>query len=260
VELEEVVAERVAGRLCELEPSGVALVVRGSYARGIQTPTSDLDISVLVPRMSSTSSAWRTWFEPREGGLPLHVSAGTHTIDEWLASRERAADWALGFPALTEARYLWATPEAREALGDPPSNPHPPAPAELEELVEAVSKLRRAAGARDSVGLRWHAQAAGRVSPGLLRALNPDVVVRDRLEAVRAALELPVAPEHYRADLAVVLGLEPVADETFEVVALRLARELLAFLRERKPDVDPQPGIADALADGTLERHLGFPA
>jgi hypothetical protein len=38
----------------------------------------------------------------------------------------------------------------------------------------------------------------------------------------------------------------------------RLARGLLALLRERAPDVDPQPDLPRDLADGTLERHLGF--
>lgn len=258
LELPAGVPRRAAKRLLELEPSAVALVLRGSHARGTQTPTSDLDISAVVPERSPTSIPWRTWFEPREVELPLHVSAGTHSIAEWLSARERPADWALGLPALTEARLLCATNEARAALGDPPSNPHPPAPPELEEFVEAVGKLRRAAAAGDAIGLRWHAHAAGRAAPGLLRDLNPEVVVRDRLDAVRAALQFPVAPARYREDLAVVLALAPATDDALEASALRLARELLAFLREHNPEVDRQPGLAEALAGGALERHLGF--
>jgi hypothetical protein len=45
--------------------------------------------------------------------------------------------------------------------------------------------------------------------------------------------------------------------DQFEVVR-GLEPRLLAFLRERKPDVDDRPDIAGYLADGTLERHLGF--
>ena len=82
--------------------------------------------------------------------------------------------------------------------------------------------------------------------------------MHDRLEAVKAALEFPVAPEHYREDFPVVLGLRPESNAVLAHRALRLARELLAFLRERRPDVDPQPGPREALADGTLERHLGL--
>jgi hypothetical protein len=58
--------------------------------------------------------------------------------------------------------------------------------------------------------------------------------------------------------MTVCLGLVQADHAEVFDAALRLARELLAFLRERKPDVDPQPDIAGYLADGTLERHLGF--
>jgi hypothetical protein len=36
----------------------------------------------------------------------------------------------------------------------------------------------------------------------------------------------------------------------------RLGSELLAFIRERTPNVDDQPELTRYLADGTLERHL----
>jgi hypothetical protein len=84
------------------------------------------------------------------------------------------------------------------------------------------------------------------------------VVVHDRREALTAALALRVTPEHYGADLPVVLGLVEAGDPAVIDAALRLGRELLAFLREHHPDVDAQPDIARYLADGTLERHLGF--
>ncbi|CAN5800332.1 hypothetical protein BH20ACT14_BH20ACT14_04810 [soil metagenome] len=50
----------------------------------------------------------------------------------------------------------------------------------------------------------------------------------------------------------------PADDDVVGAAALRLGRQLLAFLRERKPDVDDQPDIAGYLAEVTLERHLGF--
>jgi hypothetical protein len=56
----------------------------------------------------------------------------------------------------------------------------------------------------------------------------------------------------------VCLGVVEASDDDMHTACLRLARELLAFLRERAPDVDPQPDIARYLADGTLERHLGI--
>jgi hypothetical protein len=67
---------------------------------------------------------------------------------------------------------------------------------------------------------------------------------------------LPVAPEHYSEDLRVCLGLTPAEDEALKTAALRLGQELLAFLRERKPDVDPLPDLVECLVSGALERQL----
>jgi phosphoribosyl-AMP cyclohydrolase len=259
IRLDARVVERVVARLHELEHSVVAIVVRGSHARGTAVAGSDLDISAIVDVVSAGGARWRTWFETMPDGRLLHVSAGTHSLAEWLAYRDRPAAWSLGFPGITVARYIWSTEEARTRLGDPPSNRHPAPPAELEEFIEAVSKVTRAAERNDSIALRWHARVEGLVAPGLLRTLNPDITVHDRIEAVRAALELPVAPAHWRADLPVVLGLEANADDQRVVrAARRLAGELLAFLRTSNPEVDDQPGLSGYLADGTLERYLGL--
>jgi phosphoribosyl-AMP cyclohydrolase len=257
--LDAQVIRRVLGRLRGLEPSAVAIVVRGSHARGTAVEGSDLDISAIVEAFPARGSRWRTWFETKPDGTLLHVSAGTHSLDEWLEYRERPATWSLGFPAITVARFMWCTEEAKVALGDPPSNRHPPPPPELEEFIEAVSKLTRAADRNDSIALRWHARVEGLVAPGLLRMLNPDVTVHDRIEAVRAAIELPVAPEHWREDLLVVLGLQRESDDPRVLhAARRLAAELLALLRLRNPEVDAQAGLSRYLADGTLERYLGL--
>ena len=47
-------------------------------------------------------------------------------------------------------------------------------------------------------------------------------------------------------------------DARVRAAAERLARGLLALIRERAPGVDPQPEVGRYLADGTLERHLGL--
>lgn len=90
----------------------------------------------------------------------------------------------------------------------------------------------------------------------MLRELSPERLVRDRREAIQAAVDLPVVPEHYRVDLPVSLGLTTANDDQVREAAMRLASEVLAFLRERNPDVDGQPEIARYLTDGTLERQL----
>lgn len=75
--LDDRIAKRVLERLHELEQEAVAVVVRGSYARGRAELTSDLDVSAIVQERSAPADYW-TWFEPRPGALPLHVSAGIH--------------------------------------------------------------------------------------------------------------------------------------------------------------------------------------
>ena len=248
--------ERIVERLRMLEPTAIAVLVSGSYAKGTADEDSDLDVQMVTE--NEPGSPYRMWFEERPGAKPLHVSPSVKSLAAWLAKRDEPQHFALGFPVEHVVRYVWATSDARAILGDPPSNVHPPPPPELEDFVEFLTKVRRASARGDGVGVRFFARDAAVLAPRLLRPLNGETAVHDRREALEAALSVRVAPEHYHADLAVCLGLVPADDEEVRDAALRLGRELLAFLRERTPDVDDQPDIARYLADGTLERHLGF--
>lgn len=254
--LERRLVERVVARLRELEPNVIAVLVSGSYAKGTADESSDLDVQVVT--QGEPVSPYRMWFEGRGHGHPLHVSPSVKSLTSWLAKREEPQGWALGFPVFHVVRYVWATDEARARLGDPPSNVHPPPPPELEDFVEFLQKALRCSLYEDGSGVRLFAREAALLAPRLLWPLNDDVVVRDRREALEAAFSLRVAPEHYRDDLSVCLGVLSADDDAVLEAALRLGRELLAFLREHKPDVDDQPDIAGYLANGTLERHLGF--
>jgi len=256
--LELELVERIVRRLRELEPTAVAIVVTGSYARGEADADSDLDVRVVTRRRPS--SDYRMWFEPRHDAKPLHVSPEIQSLDDFMVERDEPAKWrwALGFPVLEEMRYVWGEDEARRLIGDPPSIVRPPAPPELEDFVEFVTKVRKAWARSDGVGVRLYAPYAALLAPGLLRPLNDEGVVRDRRDALDKALSQRIAPPHYREDLAVSLGVVQAKDEDVAQATLRLGLELLAFLRERRPDVDPQPDIARYLADGTLERHLRF--
>jgi phosphoribosyl-AMP cyclohydrolase len=256
--LEPALLERVVQRVLELEPETVALLVVGSYARGAATVVSDLDIKVVT--RGAPTSPYRMWFEPRVSADPLHVSPSLCSLERFLAERAEPAvwRWALGFPVADDAIYVCATDEARTMIGDPPSAVLAAAPPELEDFVEFLTKVRRASGLNDAIGVLHFAHYAALLAPGLLRTLNREVVVRDRRSAIEAALTLEVAPEHFREDFAAALGVSEAASDKVASAALRLGRELLAFLREHNPNVDPQPDIARYLADGTLERHLGF--
>ena len=254
--LDPALLERVVARFRELEPTAIAVLIFGSYARGTAHEDSDLDLRAITT--GEPLVAYRTWFHERPGSKPLHVSAGAKSLKAWLAARKEPDWWTFSFPVARTMRYAWSTEEARRELGEDPSHLLPPGEPELEDFVEYLGKVKRCAGRGDSLGARLFAQGVGLLAPGLLRPLNDEVIVHDRREALAAALDLRVAPEHYRDDLAVCLGLVEAGDRTVHDAALRLGLEMLAFLRERKPDVDPQPDIAQYVADGTLERHLGF--
>ena len=245
--------EPAVARLRELEPTAVAVLVGGSYAKGTADELSDLDLTALVER---DGGRYRTWFQERPAMHPLHVSAGVKTIDERLAKKSEPASWWLGLPQLEPAVYAWATDDARARLGDDPSLRRPAGPPELEDFFELSMKVRRAIQAGDSLGLRVYAMAAAELAPRLLLPLNEPVLVSSRREAAEAALAFAVAPEHYAEDLRLSLGLAQADDATLGTAAPRLARELLAFLREHKPDVDPLPDLVRGLTDGTLERQL----
>jgi Aminoglycoside adenyltransferase C-terminal domain/Nucleotidyltransferase domain len=252
-DLPEGLLDRVVAALRQAEPAAVGVLVTGSYAGGRATSQSDLDVTVLTA--VRPLGHYRTWFEPRPG-LPLHVSAGAASLTDWVEEGHTAADWALGLPTEEVAVWAWATDAARAVLGEPPLRRRPPAPPELEDFLECATKAKRAVAAGDPLGARWHAHNLGRYAPRLLRPLNPEQRVTSTRHALRAALEMPVVPPGYREDLTLCLGLQSAGDEEVATAAVRLATAILAFLRERMPDVDRQPDLPRYLADGTLERHL----
>jgi phosphoribosyl-AMP cyclohydrolase len=248
--------EGIVGKLVELEPSTIAILISGSYAKEVADESSDLDVQVVTA--DEPSSPYRMWFENRPGSTPLHVSPSVKSLGAWLRKRDEPQDWAFGFPVEHVVRYVWATDDARAMLGDPPTNTHPPAEPELEDFVEFVGKVRRCHAKGDVVGVRFFARALAFLAPRLIQPVNEVVLVHDPREALDAALSLSIAPAHYRDDMIACLGLIAVDDDRVYESAMRLSHELLTFLRERRPDVDPQPDITRYLIDGTLERHLGF--
>lgn len=190
--LDEELALSILERLLDHEPQTIAVLLMGSYAKGTADAASDLDLTAITS--SEPQVGYRTWFADREP--PLHVSAGALTPEAWLSAGDRPARWALGFPAISEAVYLWATDEARALLRESPSLRHPPAEPELEDFVESALKARKRAQAGDELGLRWFAQQTASLAPLLLRPLNAERCVRDSRDALDAALALDVSPPH----------------------------------------------------------------
>ena len=253
--LDDALVERVVGQLLTPEPETTAVLLTGSHAKGTAAVGSDLDLIAITP---SPCVRYRTWFEERVGNAPLHVSAGAATADAWLAKTASPARWSLGFPAINAASYICADEATRSRLGEDPSLQHPAAEPELEDLLDFVLKAKRSANTGDELGLRWFAQGAAALAPTLLIPVNEERIVVDRRDALDAALTLAVAPANYSADLAVCLGLTAASGGDVKAAVARLGSELVAFLRERAPNVDEQPEISRYLADGTLERHLGL--
>ncbi len=245
--------DRVVDCLREVEPAAVGVLATGSYATGRAVLQSDLDVTVLtaVPPQGD----YRTWFEPRPGA-PLHVSAGARSLSDWVEEGTTAADWSLGFPTEEAAAWVWTTDAARAVLGGHPVMRRPPASPELEDFLECATKVKRAAQGGDALGARWHAQHLGLYAPRLLRPLNRERRVIDVRDALRAALDMAVAPANYRDNLTLCLGLVQADDGEVAAAALRLASSILAFLRIHMPDVHCQPDLPLYLVNGALERHL----
>ncbi len=251
--LDGTLIEGAVAQLCALEPDATAVLLTGSYAKGTASVTSDLDLTTITP---SPRVAYRAWFVARAEAAPLHVSAAATTADAWLARMTTPARWSFGFPAINAAVYLRTDARTRTRLGDDPSLRHPAAAPEVEDFLDLVIKAKRAASDGDQLGLCWFAQAAAALAPTLLIPINEPRIVSDRRDALDAAISLTIASSNFADDLVVSLGLTPAPGESVKAAITRLAKELLAFLRERRPDVDDQPEIARYLTDGTLERHL----
>ena len=246
--------QRVLEKSLELEPDAIAVLLRGSYATETAHEDSDLDLTVITGHQPATP--YRAWFEEAPGDRLLPISLSAKSLEAWLRKNATPAEWALGFPATDEAAYLWSSDGARQQLGEHPSTRRPAGFPSLEDFVNTAVKARTAAAHDDSVGLRLYARETALLAPALLRKVNPEVVVKNHREAVLAARDFPASPEHYREDFSISVGLTAAEDVAAAQAIQRLATELVAFLRERDPHVDPQPDIAKYLLDGTLERYL----
>ena len=237
------------------EPSVVAVLVHGSYATGTAHPESDIDLNLVV---SDPSIHYRTWFIDRSDGGPLHVSARCDlTMDAWEAEAETPEDWSLGLPVRLVYRWLWSNDDGVVAsIGEQPEVLKPGGPPEIEDMVDAVIKMRRHCRNKDEVGVRLEAQAAARYAAPTVAGLNTPPAVGDPRSAIDGVISLPVAPPGWSTDFIVAAGLARASTEEVLEATVRLALGTLRLVREVDPAVDDQPEIEKYLRDGTLERLL----
>lgn len=237
----------------------VAVLLKGSYVQGTAGPWSDLDFDVLVERPEPVKE-YLAWFVDGPEGDLVHVSVAVTDIPSWLDDGDHAATWAFGFPSRETFTLLWARDDTVRQRFGPPYRDHPAADPELEDFIEELAKARNAHLRGDELTCRIACQKLAELCPTLLIPLNEAVSPATQPAALRAALDLAIAPAGYRDDMLLCLGLSGAASTADEVLAAaeRLVAGTLVLLRRRIDAVRYllPPDLAAYLADGTLERYL----
>ncbi|MEQ4208459.1 nucleotidyltransferase domain-containing protein [Actinopolymorpha sp. B9G3] len=255
-ELPDEMRERVIASCRKREPSTLGILVHGSYATGTAREQSDLDLDIFIAE--PPSAYYRTWFEDRAGGLPLHISARSDlTLAVWEQEANEPEDWAMGIPVELEYAWLWCGDQHLKAtVGDRPVLRKPGAKPEVEDMVDALLKLRHATDAGDQLGARLAAQDAARFAAPCIAALNAPEPAHDPRSALDVLLKLSLVPDHWADDLVACLGLSERPVEQTCAAAERLVLGVLRLLRTTNPHADPQPDVATYIIDGTFERLL----
>lgn len=244
--------ERFAGRLREKYPSAVAIVLKGSHARGNAKPWSDIDFDVLIG--PEGVEEYRTWIEP-VGDRLVHISAAVESLDAWLADANEPSSWSLGFPTVETTKLLWAIDNEHRSLLDPPHQTHPAHEIEIEDTMEALGKVRNALGRGDHIAVYRNANKLATLIPTMLVPINPPASVSSSREAIDAVLALPNVPDDFAADWLYCMGYvdNRSPELTFEV-ANRMFGGVLAMLPVDAAVIGED--FARMLADGTLHAYL----
>lgn len=240
-------------------PGAVAVVLKGSHVRGNAGPWSDLDLDVLVFN-EEIAQPYLAWIEDDGSGRLVHVSVAVESLDDWLDGFREVASWSFGLPSREATRLLWCGRPSLRAELDRPGRIHPGGEAELEDFIEELGKARNAWLRGDELALRLAVQEIAQLCPSLLGPFNDPVYPGTRPEALRAALDLPVAPAGYRADMLRCLGLDGHASTADEVLAAgeRLASGTIDLMEANADRISPllPPHLFKLLASGLLRRYL----
>lgn len=241
-------------------PGAVAIVLKGSHVRGDAGPWSDLDIDVLVFN-DGIVNEYLTWIVDDGSGRLVHVSVAVETVEDWLAGFRDVASWSFGFPSSEVTRLMWLGRRSLRAELDRSGRAHPGGEPELEDFIEELGKARNARLRGDEIALRLAVQEIAQLCPTLLVPLNAAAQPGTRPEALKAALDLAVAPDGYRDDMLFCLGLSGTASTADEILAVgaRLVFGTLALLEAHADVICPllAPHLPDLLNSGLLRRYLG---
>ncbi|MBA2470147.1 MAG: hypothetical protein H0V37_12145 [Chloroflexia bacterium] len=258
--IDEAFIERWVERLRREIPGAVAVMLKGSHARGNAGPWSDLDFDVLVFGDEITDP-YLTWIVENGSGRLVHVSVAVETVEDWLAGFREVASWSFGFPSSEVTRLTWLGRPSLRAELDRPGHKHPGGEPELEDFIEELGKARNARLRGDEVALRLAVQEIAELCPSLLAPLNEVAPPGTRPGALKAALALTVAPEGYRDDMLFCLGLSGRGSTADEILAAgeRLVFGTLALLETNADTFSPllPPYLPDLLSSGLLRRYLG---
>lgn len=241
-----------ADRLRQEHPDAVAVVLKGSHARGEATQWSDIDFDVLVS--TPGTEIYRTWIEPVNGQL-VHISAAVESLAGWLADADEPSEWSLGLPTVETTQLLWAATDELWSQLDRPFKSHPAAEPEVEDTMEALGKIRSALAHGDDVGVYRNANKLATLLPTLLVPLNPPSPVSNSRAAIEAVRTMPNVPASFANDWLVCMGyVDTRTPESTAAIAERLFTGVLAML-PADPEVVGED-IACLLADGSLLTYL----
>nr|WP_063840508.1 aminoglycoside nucleotidyltransferase ANT(4')-IIa [Pseudomonas aeruginosa]AAA25717.1 aminoglycoside-4'-adenyltransferase [Pseudomonas aeruginosa] len=191
-------------RLREAYPHAVAILLKGSYARGEASAWSDIDFDVLVS--DEEVEEYRTWIEP-VGERLVHISVAVEWVTGWERDSADPSSWSYGLPTQETTQLLWAADENIRRRLDRPFKVHPAAEPEVEDTVEALGKIRNAMVRGDDLAVYQAAQVVGKLIPTLLVPINPPTYARFAREAIDRILAFPNVPEGFAADWLTCMGL-----------------------------------------------------
>jgi hypothetical protein len=255
--LSERLIEQCVARIRLDAPDAVAVFLVGSQLRGDAGPFSDVDFDVVVP--DGPRDEGLGWFEDHDGRL-VHISLWVRDAAQWLDDQHQAQGWAFGLPCVDLLHLCWVADETWRGRLDRRALTHPADTPELGHFIGDLAKMANARQVADEESLRLAAHDLALSIPSLLQPLNAVPAVTSRRAALRAALDVAVAPPGYRGDLLTCLGLTgtPTTSVDIDAAAARLATGVIDLLQAHAASYAAllPTDLLTCLTDGTLHRYV----